>query len=279
MESMRLVYADYLSGGLSEYYLGAKILNQILPQNKSQAIFEVPITPPNEAKSTIENGIYARKEILQNAKNAKNILKTHKPKKIITIGGTCFVSLASFDYLHALYPNLGIIWLDAHPDVSAPKDNYPNAHAFTLSTLLGEGDEELVNLLDNKPFGASEILYIGLQKLHSDFLDKKGVKYKVQNEEFISDEEILRFIDGFSALAVHFDIDVLDFRHFSDTYFANPTLKGDGSSGGKMSLEKIAQILNLLDKSSKIVGFSIAEYLPFSAYKLEQTFKNLRFLK
>lgn len=78
---------------------------------------------------------------------------------------------------------------------------------------------------------------------------------------------------------MHFDIDVLNVEYFSDTYFANPTLVGDGSGGGKMNLEKLAQILNLLDKSSKIVGFSIAEYLPFSAYKLQELFKDFNFLK
>ena len=41
-----------------------------------------------------------------------------KPDKIITIGGNCIVSLAPFDYLHGIYKNVGIIWIDAHPDVT-----------------------------------------------------------------------------------------------------------------------------------------------------------------
>lgn len=282
MKSLRLVYPDYLSGGLKEYYLGAKLLTQILPQNSNQPSFEVPIAPPSEAEFKIENGIFARNEVIQNTKKAQDILTRYEPEKVITIGGTCYVSLASFDYLHALYPKLGIVWIDAHPDVSSPKDNYPNAHAFVLGTLLGEGDEELLSLLKNKPFKADELLYIGLQELHSyqkEFLDKKGVSYKVQDKDFVSDEELKSFIDKFDALLVHFDIDVLSAEHFSDTYFANPTLVGDGSGGGKMSLEKLTHILNLLDKSSKIVGFSIAEYLPFSAYKLQELFKDFNFLK
>lgn len=40
------------------------------------------------------------------------------------------VSLASFDYLRGLYPNTGIIWIDAQPDVSMVNDGYPNAHAM-----------------------------------------------------------------------------------------------------------------------------------------------------
>lgn len=50
MKTIRLLYPDYVSGGLEMYYFGAN----------------------------------------------------------------CIVSLAPFDYLHGLYENTGIIWIDAH---------------------------------------------------------------------------------------------------------------------------------------------------------------------
>ena len=40
----------------------------------------------------------------------------------------------------------------------------------------------------------------------------KGIKYKVQDENFVSDDEIKDFI--FDHILVHFDIDVLDERFF-----------------------------------------------------------------
>lgn len=55
------------------------------------------------------------------------VIETAKSDKIITIGGNCIVSQAPFDYLHGIYEDAGIIWIDAHPDVSTVNDNYPNA--------------------------------------------------------------------------------------------------------------------------------------------------------
>ena len=34
------------------------------------------------------------------------------------------------------YDNVGIIWIDAHPDVSTVNDGYPNAHAMVLGSLI-----------------------------------------------------------------------------------------------------------------------------------------------
>lgn len=73
---------------------------------------------------------------------------------------------------------MGIIWIDAHPDVSTPADGYPNAHAMVLGSLMGHGDKELSTLMKHPKFRADEILYVGLQGLHDyqeRFLNESGV--------------------------------------------------------------------------------------------------------
>lgn len=45
MKTIRLLYPDYLSGGLVTYYFGAKLLAHILPENESQPLLEVKIAP------------------------------------------------------------------------------------------------------------------------------------------------------------------------------------------------------------------------------------------
>lgn len=143
-------------------------------------------------------------------------IEKENPDKIITIGGNCLVSLAPFDYLHGKYKNTGIVWIDAHPDVSSPKDGYPNAHAMVLGSLMGYGDNSLSNMMKNNKFNPDEILYVGLQNLHDyqkNFLNNTGVNYKIQTNKFISNNEIHKFIKRFDHILVHFDIDVLD-EHF-----------------------------------------------------------------
>ena len=271
MKTIRLLYPDYVSGGLDTYYFGANLLAHILPENKNQPLIKVDIAQPNSANKIITDGIYAKGEVLSGIQNAMAKIEKENPDKIITIGGNCLVSLAPFDYLHGKYKNTGIVWIDAHPDVSSPKDGYPNAHAMVLGSLMGYGDNSLSNMMKNNKFNPDEILYVGLQNLHDyqkNFLNNTGVNYKIQTNKFISNNEIHKFIKLFDHILVHFDIDVLDEHFFHSTYFANSELVGDGAGGGKMTIEKLTEILRCITDNSDIVGFTIAEYLPFDEHKL-----------
>lgn len=278
MKTIRLFYPDHVSGGMDLYYFGAKLLEHILPQNKNQPCVYVEIEAPNGNEKKITDGIYGKEEVINGIKNAMQKIADENPDKIITIGGNCIVSLAPFDYLHGKYENLGLIWIDAHPDVSTAKDGYPNAHAMVLGSLLGQGEPVFSDLMKNQNFKPEEILFIGLQAVlpyQKQYLDRYGIDYKIQTEEFISNEEIKSFVSQFDGILVHFDIDVLDERFFHSTYFANTTLVGDGSGGGRMTMEKLSTILECIQENSDIVGFTIAEYLPFDEYNLFKMFSRI----
>jgi len=279
MKTIRLLYPDHVSGGLETYYFGANLLQHILPVNDDQPLFKVQVTPPDGREKAVTNGIYAEDEVLEGVRSAQQILQNEKPDRVITIGGNCMVSLAPFDYLHGKYENCGIIWIDAHPDVSTVDDGYPNAHAMVLGSLLGGGAAQLSAKLQHPKFSADEILYIGLQAMHDyqeKFLTDTGVNFRIQDKEFVSDEEIRTFAKRFDHVLVHFDIDVLDEHLFHSTYFANPELVGDGSGGGKMTMEKLAEVLQLIEDNSDIAGFTIAEYLPFDEYRLHKMLSGMK---
>lgn len=279
MKTIRLLYPDFLSGGLETYYFGANLLSHILPANEKQPLLKVEINPPDGREYQVTDGIYAKYEVLNGINQAARVIEAAKPDRIITIGGNCIVSQAPFDYLHGIYENVGIIWIDAHPDVSTVKDHYPNAHAMVLGSLMGCGDSSLSGLMKNRKFRADEILYIGLQGLHDyqeRYLKDMNVDYKVQTEEFISDDEIKNFMDRFDHILVHLDIDVLDATLFHSTYFANKELTGDGSGGGNMTIEKLSGVLKCITGHSDVVGFTIAEYLPFDEQKLHDMFAGIK---
>lgn len=282
MKTIRLLYPDHVSGGLDTYYFGANLLQYILPQNPNQPTIKVEILPPDNKEKAVTNGIYSEDEVLKGIKDAQKKIAAEEPDKIITIGGNCIVSLAPFDYLHGKYENVGIIWIDAHPDVSTVNDGYPNAHAMGLGSLMGHGAMQLSSQMKNPVFKPDEILYVGLQPLHDyqeAFLKNMGVDYKVQNKSFLSDEEIMAFMRRFDHILVHFDIDVLDEHLFHSTYFANPELVGDGSSGGKMTMEKLSEVLHLITENSNVVGFTVAEYLPFDEQRLNKMFSGINIFK
>lgn len=279
MKTIRLLYPDYVSGGLETYYFGANLLAHILPANKNQPLLKVDIAQPNGQVHEVIDGIYAKDAVIAGIKKATEVIKTAKPDKIITIGGNCIVSQAPFDYLHGIYENIGIIWIDAHPDVSTTKDNYANAHAMVLGSLMGHGDSSLAGLMEHDAFKADEILYVGLQELHDyqeRFLRDMNIDFKVQSEEFIPNTEIIKFMRRFDHILVHLDIDVLDANSFHSTYFANKELVGDGSGSGKMTLEKLSDILKCITDNNDVVGFTIAEYLPFDEHRLHTMFAGIK---
>lgn len=278
MKTIRLLYPDHVSGGLDTYYFGADLLQYILPQNPNQPVVKVDIIPPNSKEKAVTNGIYAEKEVLLGIRDAQEKISKENPDRIITIGGNCMVSLAPFDYLHGKYKKVGIIWIDAHPDVSTLNDGYPNAHAMVLGSLLGHGAAQLTREIKNSLFKPDEIFYIGLQSLHDyqeKYLDDMGVKYKVQDKTFVTSSEINDFIGRFDHILIHFDIDVLDEHFFHSTYFANSELVGDGAGGGKMTIEKLSEVLRLITENTDVVGFTIAEYLPFDEHRLHKMFAEI----
>lgn len=278
MKTIRLLYPDYVSGGLETYYFGAHLMAHILPENERQPLVRVKIAPPDGREKRVTDGIYGKEEVLAGIREAMKVIEEEQPDRIITIGGNCMVSQAPFDYLHGRYANTGIIWVDAHPDVSMVKDQYPNAHAMVLGSLLGYGDASLSDLMKNRKFQADEILYVGLQGLHDyqeQFLKDMGVNYRVQTGDFVSEEEMRKFMDRFDHILVHLDIDVLDPTLFHSTYFANPELVGDGSGGGRMTMDKLTEVLHCITDYADVVGLTIAEYLPFDEEKLHKMFAGL----
>lgn len=219
-------------------------------------------------------------QVIDNVKNASKILQEESPDKVITLGGNCMVSQAPFDYLHQKYgDDLGILWIDAHPDISEP-DIFPNEHAMVLANLIGQGDPK-VNKLVQAPFSPKAIKYIGLQEMTADenkLMPKLGIDYHIQADKPIDIKSIQQWINenGFKKLAIHFDIDVLDAKLFLDQYFAKPGVEKYDVSGGKMSPDNASQLLQTLINNNDVVGFTIAEYLPWSALKLKQMMQDLK---
>lgn len=78
MKTIRLLYPDYISGGLDTYYFGAKLLQYILPKNKNQPLVEVDIMPPNGEKSQLQMEFWVRMRCCMVSK----MLKIRSKKKI-----------------------------------------------------------------------------------------------------------------------------------------------------------------------------------------------------
>lgn len=281
--TIRLIAPDWQAGGKTAYYYGAHLLNWLVPDNNNQEEFKISVSEPNEKELNLENGVYGQSQIKDQVLQAQNILEREQPDKVITLGGNCIVSQAPFNYLNQKYSDdLGIVWIDTHPDTSYPKD-YTNEHAMVVANLLGEGDAEISKLV-TQPLKANQFLYVGLQELldfEEDNLKRLNFDYKIQGNNSFNYEEIQQWIDknNFTKIAVHFDIDVLNPKEFRSTYFAEPNVEEFPAASGKMSLSRLNDILKGISENNDIVGFTVAEYMPWDEINLSNIFKDLNIFK
>lgn len=185
---------------------------------------EVPVLEEyNEKFLTIENHIYARQAIIQHIQSALSILEKENPSRIIVIGGECAVSLAPFKYMIEKYgsDNIGMIWFDAHPDITVPDDLQECDRGFSempVSHIMGlKGcDPEIMKFFSEKGnLKPSNFAHIGLRVLNQTQeqrikdLNLRGFK----PEEFRSNPEKLdEWIKQTKCkkFLVHLDLDVLD---------------------------------------------------------------------
>lgn len=124
--------------------------------------------------------------------------------------------------------------------------------------------------MKNGAFEPQNLLYVGLQGLHDyqkKYLNDLGVKFKIQDKNFISHAEIAAFCAKFKRVLIHLDTTVLDAAFFHSTYFANPELTG--VAGGRMKMNELKEILRLINQSCDVSALSIAEYLPFDEFRLQ----------
>ena len=166
--TIRLIYPQWQGGIVSHwmpdipaedssrgYYLGAQMLNMLAPQS-GQKVYEVPVSQDITDRE-VENGMMDRKFIIRQTGAALDILEKSEPERIVTLGGECSVSVVPFTYLAKKYNNdVAVIWIDAHPDINLPGDNYKGYHAMALTACMGMGDEELIKMLPAK-FDASKV--------------------------------------------------------------------------------------------------------------------------
>lgn len=275
-KTIRLSIPDWQAGNNPVYYFGAQLLNWLAPKNQNQKTIQIPIVAPTNDNSKLlpENGVTAQSIVKRNVEMATKIINKENPDKIITLGGNCLVSQAPFNYLHEKYGDkLGIIWIDAHPDISTP-EIFPNEHAMVLGNLLGKGDPQLAKLVKH-PLAPESILYVGLQELtpdEKDIMPSLGINYQIEKNDQVDVNKIEKWVEknGFEKIAIHFDLDVLDPNLFFDQFFNKPGVSDYGVSNGDLNPDKAISLLSTLENDTEVVGLTIAEYLPWSALKLRE---------
>ncbi|MDR1490082.1 MAG: arginase family protein [Desulfovibrio sp.] len=289
MKTLRLLYPQW-QGGFDEsefpgqiYPLGARLLAWLAPESEAPFV-EVPVEPWTGAEPNKEGGVFYRQEIVRQIRSARNIIDAYEPDRVITFGGDCLISQAPFGYLNERYAGkLGIVWIDAHPDVTTPKD-FDHAHAMVLGNLMGEG-EPLMACEVKLPVKPEQVVLVGVDGVFSherEAIDRFGLKVIPSKAVMDSSHAILDWIreKEFARVAIHLDLDVLDPAVFRSLLFANPNVEEHiESEHGKTRMQHMGRVLKDIASEVDVVGMSFAEHMPWDALSLKKMLSELPFMK
>jgi len=286
--TLRLYYPVW-QGGMSPLILeSAPMIKMLLPQGNNCETAEVPISKEINKEIESKDGVNEPTILLKQIKAAEQILEIKKPEKIITLGGDCSSSQVPFDYLHGKYgSDVGIIWMDAHPDISTPKQLH-NEHTMVLGNLLGDGAEEFAKIVKNK-FSYNKVMYAGLVyegafDYEKEYITKNKIRYAIPEELKENSNKIISWIkeEGIKYLCIHWDLDVLSPNDFRSIFSAEPVKEGEkseyadfGYAIGKMAFKEAVRMICDVSKEAKLVGLTIAEYKPWDIYYIKNELKKI----
>jgi len=198
-KKLYILYYPVWQGGMSSAIAeSAPFIKMLVPQGTNCETVEVPISKDYNKKIESKNDVNEPTILLKQIHAAEAILDIKQPEKIITLGGDCSSSQVPFDYLHGKYgDSVGIIWMDAHPDISTPKQLH-NEHTMVLGNLLGDGCEEFAKVVKNK-FSYNKVMYAGLVfegafDYEKEYITKNKIRYATPEDLKENSDKIIKWI-------------------------------------------------------------------------------------
>lgn len=288
MKTIRLIYPQWQGADIARwipdipaddasrgYYLGAMLLEFLAPKTDC-ATFTVPVSTDISAR-VVADGVLDRDIILRQTEAALDTLAIAAPDKVVTLGGECSVSVPVFSYLAAKYPDdVAIVWIDAHPDITQPGDDYRGYHAMALAACMGRGDEKIMQRLPAS-VPADRICIAGLRECEYPYIEKRVGDWKITRfspVQLAQDStlliEWLRSVKA-SKVMIHFDMDVMN----PDDILA---AVADGPEGG-LRLAEAVRLINDIAAEKELVALTVAEPMPRLAIRLKAMLAALPLMK
>ena len=274
--TLRLLMPQWQGGDVPNAYpLGARLTQWLAPKTDAVKV-EVPTIEPDGSPRTEQDGIVERRNLMRQLHSAQDIINAYSPERVVVFGGDCLVEQGPISYLNKRYEGeLGVLWMDAHPDVTTPKE-FNHAHTMVLGNLLGDGDTQFAAEVPVK-LKSGHVMFAGLQETtdqETEYIKEKNLRYARPEELSDNSGPILEWIReaGIKKMYIHLDLDVLDPGLFRNLLFSNPMPDPENCmdfSMGAMNFAQVTRVLKDVSAHADVVGMGITEQLPWDAINLK----------
>ncbi len=152
------------------------------------------------------------------AKHQNRIIQLNETPLFIAGDHSAVIGSISGTSVH--YKDLGLIWIDAHPDINTDATTVTgNIHGMPVAALLGMGEKSLTNILTSEPkLKPENIVMIGVRDIDPPeqvFMDQLNIKYYTYDDvcHIGLDQcikETLTYLSHCDGVHISFDIDSMD---------------------------------------------------------------------
>ncbi len=191
---------------------------------------DVEVIKPNYIAVDGTNPKYLH-EMLATSRNSAAMVKTilQSGEIPVILGGDHSIAIGTFSGISSFFreqdEEIGLIWFDAHADINTPETSPSgNIHGMPFATILGFGNDELVNLENFAPkLNPKFCAHVGARDL--DLGEKSEIRKLGMRENFFTMSDIDRrgmlacvedaieiASQAPGGFAVTFDVDIIDPR-------------------------------------------------------------------
>lgn len=190
--------------------------------DKMEDLGDIPIGRPEviiDPNTKIRNLKLVSEKSEQLAQRVSEVVE--KGSFPLILGGDHSIAIGSLAGLAKHYPNLGVIWFDAHGDLNTVETSPSgNIHGMSLAVSLGLGPNSLTNIMGYSPkIKAENVVIIGARSLDPGekiVIKDKGMKVYTMHEidrlgmTKVIEETIAYLKERTDGVHLSFDMDGLD---------------------------------------------------------------------
>lgn len=281
-KTLRLIIPEWHGGMNPNYVFGSELLERIAPPDAASKTVKIHVDADFDGEHIAVDGVDCGGQLLAQMSETERVLQEKQPDRLIVFGGDCSVSQAPFDYLSGKYGDrFGVIWLDAHPDISGTGDS-SHLHEMVLADLIGLNPGSPITAVKH-PVDKKHVVLAGLIEKRLRVMDRacKEQGLKIISPEALKQNrgDLLNWLHAqkITKVAVHWDLDVLTPEDFRSIYPAEPYVSAEAfpAAVGQLTLREVGRILNDVSNHADLVGLSITEHLPWDAFNLRRTLASI----
>ena len=190
-------------------YLGQKLISKTNTPKKIVNFLGIKHIPFYDLEPNLNSNLFHNLKLL-NEKNRD--IHSHK----VNIGGDHSMAIATVADSLIRYPDLKVIWVDAHPDINTRESSETqNVHGMPLAYLSGLDSIPEIDFIKNK-LNLSNLAYVGIRdidKYEKKVIETKNIKFFPVSECEHNIHQVISDLDKWindSPLHISWDVDSLD---------------------------------------------------------------------